>query len=113
MGEAPEVSLEYLRRFRDVKYYEALFQALAKQYELARIDEAKDATLIQVLDKAVPAERKSRPKRALLVVLTTLTAAIAATLWAFIHEALERARDDPERARRLQLFHGYLTGRQR
>jgi len=113
VGEAPEVSLEYLRRFRDVKYYEALFQALAKQYELARIDEAKDATLIQVLDKAVPAERKSRPRRALLVVLTTMTAAIAATLWAFIHEALERARHDPERARRLQLFHGYLTGRQR
>jgi tyrosine-protein kinase Etk/Wzc len=113
VGEAPEVSLEYLRRFRDVKYYEALFQALAKQYELARIDEAKDATLIQVLDKAVPAERKSRPRRALLVVLTTMTAAIAATLWAFIHEALERARHDPERARRLRLFYGYLTGRQR
>src|SRR6266568_624454 len=58
-GKAPEVALEYARRFRDMKYQETLFEVLSKQYEIARIDEAKDATLIQVLDAAVPPERKS------------------------------------------------------
>ncbi len=53
MGKAPQEGAEFLRKFRDVKYYETLFELLAKQYEIARIDEAKDATLIQVLDRAV------------------------------------------------------------
>src|SRR5206468_12552942 len=54
-----------LSRLRDVKYYEFLYELLAKQYELAKIDEAKDATIIQVLDKAIEPDRRSKPKRVL------------------------------------------------
>ncbi|MGV8898752.1 MAG: hypothetical protein ACOH2B_05850 [Burkholderiaceae bacterium] len=56
-----------------VKYYETRFELLAKQFELDNIDEASDSALIQVLDKAVPAERKSKTRRALI----TLTGAFA------------------------------------
>ena len=95
VGKAPEVGLEYIRKYRDVKYYETLFELLAKQYEIARIDEAKDATVIQVLDHAVEPEKKSKPKRALITILTALVAGFLALIWAFIREAGQRARQDP------------------
>ena len=76
MGKAPQEGVEYLRKFRDVKYYETLFELLAKQFEIAKIDEAKEATLIQVLDRAIVPERKSKPKRMLIVLLTGMVMGI-------------------------------------
>jgi uncharacterized protein involved in exopolysaccharide biosynthesis len=64
---------EYLRKLRQLKYNETLFELLSKQYELAKLDEAKDAVVIQVIDRAVPPERKSRPQKALIVLLATVT----------------------------------------
>jgi len=61
-GKIPEVGVEYIRTLRDVKYYETIFELLAKQYELAKIDEAKDSSMIQQLDLAVPAQEKIKPK---------------------------------------------------
>ena len=40
----PSASLDYLRKLRDVKYNEMVFEVLSKQYELAKLDEAKEAT---------------------------------------------------------------------
>jgi tyrosine-protein kinase Etk/Wzc len=77
----------YINAVRNVKYYETLFEIMARQYELARADEARDGALIQVIDAAVPAERKSTPKRALIGVVST---AIALALTAFV--LLVRAR---------------------
>ena len=51
----PQAELEYLRRARDLKYHETLYEFLGKQLEAARIDEAKDAVVVQVVDKAVAA----------------------------------------------------------
>ena len=69
-GRVPEVGTEYLRKFRQLKYNETLFELLSKQFELAKLDEARDAVVIQVIDRAVPPERKSRPKRSMIVVVT-------------------------------------------
>ena len=63
-GRVPEMGTEYLRKLRQLKYNETLFELLSKQFELAKLDEARDAVVIQVIDRAVPPERKSRPKRA-------------------------------------------------
>lgn len=71
VGNLPQAGLEYVRKYRDVKYHESLYEALAKQYEAARLDEAKAAPLIQVVDKAVVPERKSWPPRLLIVLVTT------------------------------------------
>jgi uncharacterized protein involved in exopolysaccharide biosynthesis len=97
-GKAPEVGLEYVRKYRDVKYYETLYEVLAKQYEIARIDEAKDATLIQVLDRAIEPERKSRPRRALIVSLTVLFALAASVAVALGIDAHRKAAANPEYA---------------
>ena len=80
-GRVPEVGTEYLRKLRQLKYNETIFELLSKQYELAKLDEAKDAVVIQVIDRAVPPERKSRPHRAQIVLLAL---AIALFLSVFI-----------------------------
>jgi uncharacterized protein involved in exopolysaccharide biosynthesis len=69
----PAMGTEYLRKLRQLKYNETLYELLVKQYELAKLDEARDAVVIQVMDRAVPPERKSRPKRALIVLMTMAT----------------------------------------
>ena len=111
MGKAPEEGADYFRRFRDMKYYETLYELLAKQYEIAKIDEARDAALIQVLDPAITPERKTKPKRSLIVLLTALVAGFLGMLWAFVKEALDRARHEPEQAQRLSLVRKYLLSR--
>lgn len=57
---------DYVSKYREFKYQEALFDLLAKQFEVARLDESREGALIQVVDVAAPAERKSKPKRALI-----------------------------------------------
>lgn len=103
--------MENLRLLRDVKYFETIFELLAKQYEIARIDEARDASLIQVLDKATEPERKSKPKLALITILTALVAGFLAVIWAFVSEAGQRARQNPHQADRLDLLKRYLSSR--
>ena len=100
--------LDNLGRLRDVKYYEFLYELLAKQFELAKIDEAKDATIIQVLDKAIEPDRKSRPRRTLIVLLWAFLALFASIIWAFVREAASRAKTDPKQAYRLGTLRGYL-----
>lgn len=107
----PAAGLEYLRKLREVRYHEALFELLAKQYEAAKIDEARDSLLVQQLDKAVPPDRKSGPYRSLIVLGSTFFAALLAVLIAFALERLEQAKDDPQFVARLQLFKYYLRRR--
>lgn len=54
---------EYIGRYRDYRYQETLFEIFAKQYELARTDEAREGALIQVVDVATEPEKKYKPKR--------------------------------------------------
>jgi len=84
---------------------------MAKQYEIAKIDEAREASLIQVLDRAVEPERKSKPKRTLITILTAIVAGFLAVIWAFIREAGQRARQNPEQASRLEALRRYVAQR--
>jgi uncharacterized protein involved in exopolysaccharide biosynthesis len=110
-GKVPEAGLEYLRKFRDVKYNETIFELLAKQFEAAKIDEAKEAAIIQVVDQAIAPDRKSKPKRAVLVIVATFIAGLTASLLAFIREARERASQDPRQAARLAALRRYASFR--
>jgi tyrosine-protein kinase Etk/Wzc len=79
-SKLPEASLEYIRKLRDLKYHETLYELLAKQYEAARIDEAKQAPVIQVVDRAVVPDRKSWPPRSVLVGISALLGFILAAI---------------------------------
>jgi uncharacterized protein involved in exopolysaccharide biosynthesis len=106
----PTAGLEYVRKYRDVQYHEALFQLLAKQYEAAKIDEARDTLFVQQMDKATPPEEKSSPHRLVVVLTVTILALMVAVVVALSMEATERAKEDPQYAARLQLFRYYLRG---
>ncbi|MBN1627556.1 MAG: hypothetical protein JW944_13615 [Deltaproteobacteria bacterium] len=95
-GSIPEVGLDYTRKLRELKYQESLYELMAKQYEIARVDEAMDATIIQVLDRAVPPEKKTKPKRTIMVVLATFIGFFAAIFAAFVMEYAENVSRDEE-----------------
>lgn len=97
-------SIEYIQKFRNVKYNQAVLEMLYKQYELAKIDEAKDYPVIQVLDKATPPEKKSKPKRALIVILSTFAAFFMSVFYAFVREALNKVDSDPKMSGKLEVL---------
>ncbi len=107
-SKAPEAGLEYLRKVRDLKYAETVYELLAKQFEIAKIDEAKEGSMIQVLDKAVVPDRKSKPKRSLMVLLSAITTGFLSILWAFITEALQNAKKDTETKTQLETLKNTL-----
>lgn len=100
----PEVELDYLRRMRDVKYHESVYEFLSKQLEAARIDEAKDAVIVQVVDKAVPPEKKSSPRRTLIVLVSTVLAFVLACFGVLLVAAFQRKERDPNDRARLDLL---------
>jgi uncharacterized protein involved in exopolysaccharide biosynthesis len=90
VGSAPSIGMEYIRHLRELKTQEAIFEQLTKQFELAKINEARDSSSIQVLDEAVPPLRKSKPMRALIVILATVTAFFCSVFVVFIKEYLAK-----------------------
>jgi uncharacterized protein involved in exopolysaccharide biosynthesis len=77
---------DYIGKYREYKYQEALFEVYAKQFELARVDESREGTLIQVLDPAQPPEKKVKPARSLWLLIGAVTGLLigsASALWRF------------------------------
>jgi uncharacterized protein involved in exopolysaccharide biosynthesis len=68
---------------------------------LAKIDESREGAVIQVVDAAQPPERKSKPKKAQIAILTTLATGFALVLFVFVRRALQNADQDPESAAKL------------
>lgn len=99
---AGQPGLKSIKLLRDVKYYQMLYELLAKQYEIARLDEAKDPSIIQVLDPAVEPEQASKPKRLLIILFTTVFAFFAAVFIAFIAEAKQKLMRDSSAASQWQ-----------
>jgi tyrosine-protein kinase Etk/Wzc len=97
-----QVGLANVRILRDLKYHQMLYELLAKQYEIARLDEAKDAPLIQVLDAAIEPESKFKPKRAILVFVATVLAFFAAVTLVLLMEMNKRAMRSPARSEKLK-----------
>jgi len=93
-----------IRLLREVKYHEVMFELMAKQYELSRVEESKESPLIQVMDRAAPPERKSSPKRGLIITLTVAASLLLTVLAAFAKEERERIRRDPVRSARLAVL---------
>jgi len=92
---------DYVARYRDFKYHETLFELFAKQFELAKVDEAMEGAVIQVLDVAQAPERKSKPKKALIAIIATLATGFALLLWVFVRQAVRNAGRNPEAALRI------------
>lgn len=103
-GKVTEAGLEYVRKLRDVKYYETIFDILARQYEMAKLDEAKEGALIQVVDPAIPPDRRSSPKRALIVLVAAAFGLMLAVAIALLRASFESMKKDPKTNQKLSLF---------
>lgn len=107
--------IDNLYLLRDLKYYETIYELLARQYEMAKIDEAKDSAVIQVLDKAIEPDFKSKPSRRNFVLVSTLVALFVGILFAFVREVMAKTMAkvsvDPQLAKRLQTIKRYLAWR--
>lgn len=101
-GLVPKTGMEYVRRLRDVKYYETIFDILARQFEVAKLDEAKEGALIQVVDPALVPDRRSFPKRGLIVLGAIVAGLFVGAFLALFAAGLERLMDDPENSVKLQ-----------
>ncbi|HEY4930979.1 MAG TPA: Wzz/FepE/Etk N-terminal domain-containing protein [Terriglobales bacterium] len=104
----PQATLEYLRVARELRYHETLYDFLGKQLEAARIDESKNAVMVQVVDRAVPPERKSSPQRLLIVAVTAAASFLLSCLGVLIWQAIRRMQQDPGEAARIAQLHQYL-----
>lgn len=113
LGKIPEAGVEYVRSLRNVKYYETIFEMLAKQYELAKIDEAKQSSLIQLLDKAVPAERKSKPRRAFITLAGIFGGFVLGVSIAFACALYDASRKNPANSARWNKLSMALRGHEK
>jgi uncharacterized protein involved in exopolysaccharide biosynthesis len=86
---------DYITKYREFKYNETLFELFSKQYEIARIDEGREGATIQIIDTAEPPEHKSKPKKSLVAVITTLATGFALLLFVFVRNALQSSAADP------------------
>jgi tyrosine-protein kinase Etk/Wzc len=94
VGRLPEAAIDYVRARRELKLQEALLEGMIRQYEIAKLDEAKGASLQQV-DVALPPDHKSRPARAVIVLASALLALLLASAWVVLRRywMLRRAND--------------------
>jgi tyrosine-protein kinase Etk/Wzc len=100
--DVPKIGLQYLRLFREVKLQETLLEFLLPQYEQAKIQELRDTPTVQVLDPAVKPEKKSKPKRMLLVLAAGFISIIFVFIAVYITVNLEYIKSvNPERHKRI------------
>jgi tyrosine-protein kinase Etk/Wzc len=103
-GKVPQAGLEYVRRLRDVKYDEATFEILAKQVELAKLDEVREGAFLQVVDPAMPPEKESYPNRGLLAMGGLATGFTLGMMLALLQGGLVRMQNNPAMKDKLGLL---------
>jgi tyrosine-protein kinase Etk/Wzc len=101
-GRVTQTGMEYLRAYRALKYQETVYELLSKELEVAKLDEAREGSIIQVVDAAVPPDRKSSPHRLWIVLGVTILAFFGAVSWVLLQNNLSLAFDLPENRPRLQ-----------
>jgi len=103
VGKLPEAAIDYVRARRELKLQETLLETMIRQYEAAKVDEAKEGPNLQKVDVALPPDYKSKPSVAIIALATTVFALLATTTFVFMrrYRAWSRALSpqlDAERA---------------
>jgi len=105
-GRVTEAGMEYLRRYRDLKYQETVYELLAKEFEIAKLDEAREGSIVQVVDAAVPPDRKSFPPRTLIALGSTVFSFLVALFYLSLRQRFRLASDLPENRQRVRILKG-------
>lgn len=99
-NQLPSLGMEWVRLIREAKIQEKIFELLTNQYELAKIEEAKDLNTIQVLDQAVSPDKKSSPMRTRFVITATFVSFFLSVILAFLLQYLDHLK--AEESKRFQ-----------
>jgi tyrosine-protein kinase Etk/Wzc len=92
---------DYINKYREFKYHETLYELFSKQFELAKVDEAREGALVQVLDEAEAPERKAKPKKTMIAIIATLVSGFSLLLFVFLRQAFANASKDSRSAKKM------------
>lgn len=112
-GNLQESGIEYIRRLREVKYQETVFELLARQYEIAKVDEAKQGAVVQIVDRAIVPDKRSFPVRSLIVLGATVAGLIIGVFWVLAEEEWKRLVNGPAQRLRLQSLKESISSEKR
>ncbi len=111
LRQLPRLAVPYADLYREVKVQEGVYELLTQQYEMARIQEAKDTPVVSVIDPAGIPEKKSFPPRLLLALILTALTTLAAATYLVMQRRWSQVDDaDPGKLLLRQMF-ASLTGR--
>ena len=99
VGKIPAAAIGYVRARRELKLQETLLESMVRQYEIAKLDEAKEGPGLQTVDLALPPDYKSKPSRALIVLGSALFALLASSVFVILRRYVAYSRlQDPDSA---------------
>jgi tyrosine-protein kinase Etk/Wzc len=109
LQDVPSAGMDYLRAEHEVKYRQAMFDLLLRQYDAAKLDESKEAAVIQVVEPAIEPDRRSSPKRVLITLALSAVGFFFGCGIALFRWWSVRAQSDPFVASQLaELKHALL-----
>jgi tyrosine-protein kinase Etk/Wzc len=94
-GNMQDSQIQFVRKIRDVKYYETIFDLLARQYEVAKVDEARQGSVVQTVDRAIVPDKRSFPLRSLIVLGAALFGLMVGIFWVLAADELTRLSSTP------------------
>lgn len=106
-GNLQASSTEYIQKLRNVRYYETIFDLMARQYEIAKVDEARQGAIVQVVDRAVVPDNHSFPPRTLVVLFSIFLGFVLGVFWALVLKKL----DDPAAKTQMETLKRSLSKR--
>jgi uncharacterized protein involved in exopolysaccharide biosynthesis len=112
-GNMQEAALEYVRRYRDVKYYETIFELIARQYEIAKVDEAKQGAIIQIVDHATVPDHRSFPSKLIFTLVGIFLGLFIGITYVLAKEGLVRLAHNPAESERIQALREAFPSRGR
>ena len=108
ISKAPERILDFTHKTRDLKYAELLYQMALQTLTAAKMNELNAGSTIQVVDRAIPPEQKSGPIRTSTILIAFISALFVAVVLAFLLEAIERSKQNPESTTQYQTIKNHL-----
>lgn len=112
-GNMQEATLEYVRRYRDVKYYETIFDLLARQYEIAKVDEARQGAIIQVVDHANVPDHRSFPSKLIFTLVGIFLGFFLGLASTLAKEGIVRLSNNPAESERVKALRDSFSFRDR
>lgn len=112
IATVPKLSQHYLQLLRTLKVQEAIVELLTKQYEMTKLSVDKDISSLQIIQKAKPSDKKSRPKRSLIIISSTSAAFLLSIITSFlVHYITQMNTHDKERL--IFIFNAIIPYRKR